>query len=114
MSERAAPGAAAGRSRAPIHTTRASALLRRERDGARAEEEAREQEDGSAIETGSRETARLRRSRRGSGRGRGGRIVSYDSDAIAQMAGSSAADLRLAGWEHPRPVVHRDDLAPLL
>lgn len=44
--------------------------------------------------------------------GRG--IVSYDSDTIAQMAGQSAADLRLAGWAHPKPVVHRDDLAPLL
>lgn len=44
--------------------------------------------------------------------GRG--IVSYDADTIAQMAGQSAADLRLAGWEHPKPVVHRDDLAPLI
>ncbi|WP_076463688.1 glutamate 5-kinase [Actinomyces mediterranea] len=44
--------------------------------------------------------------------GRG--IVTYDSDTIAQMAGSSAADLRLAGWDHPRPIIHRDDLAPVL
>lgn len=41
-------------------------------------------------------------------------IVSYDSDTIAEMAGSTAEDLRLAGWDHPKPVVHRDDLAPLL
>lgn len=44
--------------------------------------------------------------------GRG--IVSYDSDTIAQIAGSSAGALKRAGWDNPRPVVHRDDLAPLL
>lgn len=41
-------------------------------------------------------------------------IVSYDSDTIAEMAGLSAQELHLAGWEHPKPVVHRDDLAPLM
>lgn len=41
-------------------------------------------------------------------------IVSYDSDEVAHMAGLSAEDLRLSGWEHPRPIVHRDDLAPLV
>ncbi len=33
---------------------------------------------------------------------------------VAHMAGLSAEDLRLSGWEHPRPIVHRDDLAPLV
>lgn len=43
--------------------------------------------------------------------GRG--IVAYDSDSVAAMAGMSARDLLAQGWENPRPVVHRDDLAIL-
>ena len=41
-------------------------------------------------------------------------IVSYDSDTVAAMAGLSARDLLRSGWENPRPIVHRDDLAVLL
>lgn len=40
-------------------------------------------------------------------------IVAYDSDTAAEIAGCSAQQLRLSGWENPRPIVHRDDLAPL-
>ncbi|WP_231367398.1 glutamate 5-kinase [Schaalia sp. ZJ405] len=40
-------------------------------------------------------------------------IVSYDSDTAASMAGHSASELREAGWDRPRPLVHRDDLALL-
>ena len=41
-------------------------------------------------------------------------IVSYDADSLAAIAGRSAPELEGTGWEHVRPVVHRDDLAPLL
>lgn len=40
-------------------------------------------------------------------------IVSYDADSLAAIAGRSAPELEGTGWEHVRPVVHRDDLAPL-
>ncbi len=40
-------------------------------------------------------------------------IVTYDSDTIASMAGRAARQLVAQGWENPRPVVHRDDLAVL-
>ncbi|WP_442866933.1 glutamate 5-kinase [Actinomyces sp. B33] len=41
-------------------------------------------------------------------------VVAYDSDSLTSIAGMSGADLVASGWEHPRPVVHRDDLAPLV
>ncbi|HEY0259509.1 MAG TPA: glutamate 5-kinase [Lacisediminihabitans sp.] len=41
-------------------------------------------------------------------------IVAYDSDTVASMAGMSAHDLLKQGWENPRPIVHRDDLALLV
>lgn len=41
--------------------------------------------------------------------GRG--VVSYDADTVGQIAGCSADALKTQGWEHPRPVIHRDDLA---
>jgi len=40
-------------------------------------------------------------------------IVTYDSDTVASMAGRAARQLVAQGWENPRPVVHRDDLAVL-
>lgn len=41
-------------------------------------------------------------------------IVAYDADTVASMAGRSARQLLSEGWENPRPVVHRDDLAVLV
>lgn len=41
-------------------------------------------------------------------------IVAYDSDTVESMAGLSARDLLKQGWENPRPIVHRDDLAVLV
>lgn len=41
-------------------------------------------------------------------------IVSVDSDVAQQMAGLSHDDLAALGWENPRPLVHRDDLAIIL
>lgn len=41
-------------------------------------------------------------------------IVAYDADTVARMAGHSAGELVREGWERPRPVVHRDDLAVLV
>lgn len=40
-------------------------------------------------------------------------VCGYDSDALAQIAEASINELRLAGHEHPRPAIHRDDLAVL-
>ena len=40
-------------------------------------------------------------------------IAAYDADTIAQMSGENADDLRRQGWDNPRPVIHRDDLAIL-
>lgn len=44
--------------------------------------------------------------------GRG--IVTHDSDTVAAMAGQGTDALRESGWENPRPVIHRDDLAVLV
>ncbi len=41
-------------------------------------------------------------------------IVSVDSDGAQRMAGLSHDDLAALGWENPRPLVHRDDLAIIL
>ncbi|WP_040434698.1 glutamate 5-kinase [Schaalia vaccimaxillae] len=40
-------------------------------------------------------------------------ICAYDSEVCSQMAGSCADELKRLGWENPRPLIHRDDLAPL-
>ena len=40
-------------------------------------------------------------------------VSGYDSDTLAQIAGSGTAELEAAGHEHPRPAIHRDDLAVL-
>ena len=40
-------------------------------------------------------------------------IVAYDSDTVASMGGLTHRDLLARGWENPRPVVHRDDMAVL-
>lgn len=40
-------------------------------------------------------------------------IVSVDADVAAAMSGLSAHELRELGYENPRPIVHRDDLALL-
>lgn len=40
-------------------------------------------------------------------------IVAYDAPTTRSMAGSSARDLRAQGWENPRALVHRDDMAVL-
>ena len=40
-------------------------------------------------------------------------VSGYDSDTLADIAGSGTADLQAAGYEHPRPAIHRDDLAVL-
>ena len=41
-------------------------------------------------------------------------IAAFDSDTVGAMAGRSLAELAKDGWENPRPVVHRDDLAVLI
>ena len=41
-------------------------------------------------------------------------IASYDSETVATMAGLSGGDLIRQGWENPRPIVHRDDLAVMI
>ncbi|QWW18889.1 glutamate 5-kinase [Schaalia sp. 19OD2882] len=41
-------------------------------------------------------------------------VCAYDSDTVAAMAGLGRADLESQGWQHPRPVIHRDDLAILV
>lgn len=38
-------------------------------------------------------------------------IVSVEADVAQRMAGLSHDDLAALGWENPRPIVHRDDLA---
>ncbi|WP_034285708.1 glutamate 5-kinase [Schaalia suimastitidis] len=43
--------------------------------------------------------------------GRG--ITSYDSDTAAQIAGVPSEELVARGWDNPRPLIHRDDLALL-
>ena len=40
-------------------------------------------------------------------------VSGYDSDTLADIAGSGTAELQAAGYEHPRPAIHRDDLAVL-
>ena len=40
-------------------------------------------------------------------------VSGYDSDTLADIVGSGTADLQAAGYEHPRPAIHRDDLAVL-
>ena len=40
-------------------------------------------------------------------------VSGYDSDTLAEIAGSGTAELAAAGHEHPRPAIHRDDLAVL-
>ena len=40
-------------------------------------------------------------------------VSGYDSDTLAEVAGSGTAELQAAGHEHPRPAIHRDDLAVL-
>ena len=40
-------------------------------------------------------------------------VSGYDSDTLAEIAGSGTAELQAAGHEHPRPAIHRDDLAVL-
>ena len=36
-----------------------------------------------------------------------------DSDTLAEVAGAGMEQLAAAGCEHPRPAIHRDDLAVL-
>lgn len=40
-------------------------------------------------------------------------VSGYDSDTLAQVAGWGTAELQEAGHDHPRPAIHRDDLAVL-
>lgn len=40
-------------------------------------------------------------------------VSGYDSDTLAQIAGAGTPELHSAGYEHPRPAIHRDDLAVL-
>ncbi len=40
-------------------------------------------------------------------------VAAYGSDTVAAMAGQGSAELVAAGWDNPRPIVHRDDLAIL-
>lgn len=40
-------------------------------------------------------------------------VSGYDSDTLAQIAGLGTPELHSAGYEHPRPAIHRDDLAVL-
>ena len=38
-------------------------------------------------------------------------VSGYDSDTLAEVAGAGMEQLAAAGFEHPRPAIHRDDLA---
>ena len=38
-------------------------------------------------------------------------VSGYDSDTLAEVAGAGMEQLAAAGYEHPRPAIHRDDLA---
>lgn len=40
-------------------------------------------------------------------------VSGYDSDTLAEVAGAGIEQLASAGHEHPRPAIHRDDLAVL-
>ena len=40
-------------------------------------------------------------------------VSGYDSDTLAEVAGAGMEQLASAGHEHPRPAIHRDDLAVL-
>ena len=40
-------------------------------------------------------------------------VSGYDSDTLAEVAGAGMEQLAAAGYEHPRPAIHRDDLAVL-
>ena len=40
-------------------------------------------------------------------------VSGYDSDTLGQIAGAGMEQLVAAGYEHPRPAIHRDDLAVL-
>ncbi len=40
-------------------------------------------------------------------------LSGYDSDTLSEIAGCGTAELEAAGHEHPRPAIHRDDLAVL-
>ena len=40
-------------------------------------------------------------------------VSGYDSDTLAEVAGAGMEQLAAAGFEHPRPAIHRDDLAVL-
>ena len=40
-------------------------------------------------------------------------VSGYDSDTLAEVAGAGMEQLAAAGCEHPRPAIHRDDLAVL-
>ena len=40
-------------------------------------------------------------------------VSGYDSDTLAEVAGAGMEQLAAAGYEHPRPAIHRDDLAGL-
>lgn len=40
-------------------------------------------------------------------------VSGYDSDTLAEVAGAGMEQLAAAGHEHPRPAIHRDDLAVL-
>ena len=40
-------------------------------------------------------------------------VSGYDSDTLAEVAGAGMEQLAAAGFEHPRPAIHRDELAVL-
>ena len=40
-------------------------------------------------------------------------VSGYDSDTLAEVGGAGMEQLAAAGFEHPRPAIHRDDLAVL-
>ena len=40
-------------------------------------------------------------------------VSGYDSDTLGQIVGAGMEQLVAAGYEHPRPAIHRDDLAVL-
>lgn len=40
-------------------------------------------------------------------------VSGYDSDTLAEVAGAGMEQLAATGHEHPRPAIHRDDLAVL-
>lgn len=40
-------------------------------------------------------------------------VSGYDSDTLAEVAGAGMEQLTAASFEHPRPAIHRDDLAVL-